>query len=101
LAATKGLYTSLEVATMLKQKLAKGGAFEETVAEYHPGLDPTKTLDVTYSRAKDAPPREVIMRMGDSAFVSEVDEHGIVKNRYSDLGRQKLSILRQHVHGKP
>lgn len=100
LVAPKGLYNPLEVTAMLKRKLAKGGAFSETVPEYHPGIDPTALVQVTYSRAKDAPPRQVTMRLGERDFLAEVDDEGLPQSAYSQLGQHKLSILRQRVSGK-
>jgi hypothetical protein len=101
LVTPKGLLNSLDVAAMIKKKLAKGEAFSETVPEYHPSIDPTAPVEVTYTHAKDAPPRQVVMRLGEREIVAVADDEGMVKSSHFAMGKLQLSISRQYVRGKP
>jgi hypothetical protein len=99
--APKGLSTSLDIAAMLKKKLKAGSPFEETLAEYHPSIDPTATIAVKYSHAKGAPPRQVVCQMGERAFTAEVDDDGMSKTGFFEIGKRRLSFSREHVVGHP
>jgi hypothetical protein len=99
LATPKGLYSTLDVAALLKKKLKAGKPFAETVAEYHPSIDPLATVDVTYTHAQGAPAREVVVRLGERAFTAEIDDDGMPKNGWFELGKRKLVFKRERVDG--
>lgn len=99
LATPKGLTTTLQTAATLRKKIKAGGAFSDTVDEYHPSIDPTAVVAVTYAHAKDAPEREVTMKLGERVVTGEVDDDGIMKNGRFGLGKRKISIERARVSG--
>lgn len=101
LATPKGLATSLQTAATLRKKLKTGGAFQDVVDEYHPNIDPTAVVPVTYAHAKDAPPRQVTVKLGERLITSEVDEDGMRKSGWFDLGKHKLTFERLRVDGHP
>jgi hypothetical protein len=101
LATPKGLTTSLQTAVTLRKKLKAGGAFQDVVDEYHPNIDPTAVLPVTYAHAKDAPPRQITVKLGDRVITSEVDDDGMRKSGGFDLGKHKLTFERLRVDGHP
>ena len=100
LKAPQGIATALDVAALLKKKLLQRKPFSENVAEYHPSIDPLATVTVTYSRTADAPPRQVLMQLGERRFTAEIDEDGVAKDGWFDLGEQRLTITRQHLSGR-
>jgi hypothetical protein len=101
LATPKGLTTTEQTAATLRKKLKAGGAFSETVDEYHPSIDPTAVVAVTYAHAKDAPPRQVTSKLGERVVTGEVDDDGIMKNGWFGLGKRKITIERARVAGHP
>ena len=101
LATPKGLTTSFQTAATLRKKLKAGGAFQDTVDEYHPSVDPTAVVAVTYAHAKGAPARQVTMKMGERVVTSEVDDDGMARIGTFELGKRKLTIERLRVDGHP
>lgn len=101
LATPKGLTTSLQTAATLRKKLKTGGAFQDTVDEYHPSVDPTAVVAVTYAHAKGAPARQITMKMGERVVTSEVDDDGMARVGSFELGKRKLTIERLRVDGHP
>lgn len=101
LATPKGLTTSFQTATNLRKKLKAGGAFSDVVDEYHPNIDPTAVVPVTYAHAKDAPARQVTVKLGERVITGEVDEDGMRKSGWFDLGKHKLTFDRLRVDGHP
>lgn len=101
LATPHGLTTSFQTAATLRKKLKAGGAFSDTVDEYHPSIDPTAVVAVTYAHAKDAPARQVTMKLGERLVTGEVDDDGILKNGWFGLGKRKITIERARVDGHP
>jgi hypothetical protein len=100
LVTPKGIYTSLDVAALLKKKLKAGKPFTETVAEYHPSIDPLATVDVSYTHAEGTPARQVVVRLGERAFTADVDDDGMPKDGWFDLGKRKLIFKRERVDGR-
>jgi hypothetical protein len=99
LEAPKGLQTSLDNAALLKKKLKSGAAFSETVHEYHPSIDPLATVEVTYSHAQGAPARQVVVKLGERSFTAEIDDDGMTKSGWFDVGKRKLVLTRERVDG--
>jgi hypothetical protein len=100
LSAPNGLSTALEVAALLKQRLSRGEPFSVTVAEYHPSLEALATVGVRYSRAPDAPPRQVVMELGQTRFTATLDQNGLPEDGWFDLGDRRLTVTRAHVAGR-
>jgi hypothetical protein len=101
LATPKGLTTSFQTAATLRKKLKAGSAFQDTIDEYHPSVDPTAVVAVTYAHAKGAPARQVTMKMGERVVTSEMDDDGMARIGTFDLGKRKLTIERLRVDGHP
>ena len=99
LPAPKGVLTSLEIATRLKKKLKAGAPFELVLPEYHPSIDPTALIDVTYKRQKGDPARQVVVTMSDRTMTTEVDDDGIAKTAWFQVGKHRLSIERLKSEG--
>jgi hypothetical protein len=98
--APHGLSSSLETAALIKKKL-KAGAFEEKRDEYQPSIDPANVVQVTYAHAKDAPPRQVTMKIGERTVTTEVDDEGMPKSGWFAIGQHKLKVERLRVDGRP
>lgn len=101
LATPKGLTTSFQTAATLRKKLKAGGAFQDIVDEYHPNIDPTAVVPVTYAHAKEAPARQVTVKLGERVITSEVDDDGMRKSGSFELGKHKLTFERLRVDGHP
>jgi len=101
LATPKGLTSLQQTAATLRKKLKGGGAFQDVVDEYHPSIDPTAVVPVTYAHAKGAPPRQVTMKLGERVITTEVDDDGMRKSGGFELGKHKLTFDRLRVAGRP
>lgn len=99
LEAPHGVSTSLDVAARLKKKLKAGGPFELVLSEYHPSLDPTALIDVKYSHKKGDPARQVVVTMSDRTMTQEVDEDGMAKSVWFQVGKVKLTEERLKSEG--
>jgi hypothetical protein len=94
LQAPRGLATTLDIATRLKKKLKTDAPFELVVAEYHPSIDPTALLDVTYRHQKGDPARQVVVTMSNRTITAEVDDDGLPKTAWFEIGKNRLTIER-------
>ena len=99
LKAPNGIATSLDIAARLKKKLKAGGPFELVLSEYHPAIEPNALIDVTYRHQKGDPARQVVMSMSGITVTSEVDDDGVPKTAWTQVGKQRLSFERLKSEG--
>jgi len=99
LAAPRGLLTSLETAARLKKKLKGDAAFELVLPEYHPSIDPTALIDVTYRHQKGDPARQVTVKMSDRTMTADVDDDGMEKTAWFQVGKHRLTVERLKSEG--
>jgi len=99
LKAPNGIATSLDIAARLKKKLKAGAPFELKLSEYHPSIDPAAVIDVTYRHQKGDPARQVVVTMNDRAMTAEVDDEGMAKSAWFQVGKQRLVIERLKSEG--
>jgi len=101
LQAPHGIVTSVDVAARLKKKLKAGAPFELVLSEYHPAIDPSALVAVTYRRQKGDPARQVAATMNDRTMTAEVDEDGMPKTTWFDVGKNRLTVERMKSEGHP
>jgi hypothetical protein len=94
----KGLPSEIAIAAELRV-LVKSGKKELKIEEYHPTIDPSKTVDVTYS--KGAQPGQLNVTVADTTFVGQVDEHGFFQRLDISLGSASMISERVMSTGKP
>jgi hypothetical protein len=75
--ATKdGLLDPDAISEKLKQAFKKNKPFSFKLAEYHPSVDPTNAIEVSYYHEKADLPRVVHMKLGQTVLTMVVDENG-------------------------
>jgi hypothetical protein len=100
LATPEGFATPVDTAALMKQRLSGKKPFSEVLQEYHPSLDPTALIPVTYSREAAAAPREVLVKLGEQILTTRMDEHGLAEIARLPVGSHVLSIQREHREGR-
>jgi len=91
--------TVLDPAILLKKQLKSGKPFKQTLHEYHPSLNPTGLVAVTYSHDAGQEPRVVDMSVGDLKATVKVDASGMPESGFMPAGDKKLVISREYVEG--
>jgi hypothetical protein len=94
----QGPLTWTGVAGELRRSLLAGKAKELTLEEYHPGVDPTKPVQVIYRRGEG---RAVTMVLGALEMKGVLDENGLLDHGELPMGSHKLTFTRAFVRGTP
>lgn len=91
--------TVLDPAIMLKKQLKSGKPFKQTLHEYHPSLNPTGLVAVTYSHDAGQEARVVDVSVGELKATVKVDPSGMPESGFMPAGDKKLVISREYVEG--
>lgn len=97
----RGLPSARALETELKRRIRKPGAFTLSHVSYHPGQDPTRPAEETYSRLADDPQNRVRFKQGELEVVGTVDAQGRLESGDASLGRMKFRLARVFVRGTP
>lgn len=89
-----GLPSSEATSLRLKQELAKNKSFRFTQPEYHPALDPTDVIQVSYSRAQQDKPKQIHVGLGQLELLATVDDNGEQIQTEMKAGSQTITFER-------
>jgi hypothetical protein len=96
----KGLSSSVSSAQRLALESQKSGDFRFVEQRYSPDLDPTRTIEFTFSRAKGDPKDAFHFEAGKFKVSGELDEAGLVKLAQVPLGKATITFRREFIRGK-
>jgi hypothetical protein len=96
LRAKQGLPGPDATSTRLKQQFQSHRPFSFTQAEYHPGLDPTGVIPVSYSRTQADPIDVMHVGLGQLELTATVDEQG--EERRSEIKAGSQTILFERIY---
>jgi hypothetical protein len=94
--AKRGLPSPEATSLRLKQELAKKKDFRFTQPEYHPSLDPTNVIEVSYARAKEDKPGLIHVGLGQLELVATVDDQGEQIQSEMKAGSQTIVFERMY-----
>lgn len=93
------LTSPLEAAALLKKQLSTGKAFKQVLYEYHPSIDPTALVPVTYAHEAGADPHLVQMTLGEMQMQMKVDAAGMPETATIPMAGRTMQFTREYVTG--
>jgi hypothetical protein len=94
----RGLISSLAATDEVRKTLLSGKAADLTIEEYHPGSDPSRTVDVIYRRKEG---RTVTFQFDGVEMSTVRDDRGQIEKAAITAGTQQVSVDRVFVRGSP
>jgi len=89
-----GLPSPAATSLRLKQEMAKAKSFRFIEPEYHPALDPTNIMDVSYTRTQADKPKLVRVGLGQLELLATVDDEGEQLQTEMKAGSQTIIFER-------